>query len=113
MALEGIWTMEIYGPFGWENRGVFIFEGGRIMGGDNRQYSSGTYRQTGDTVEARITTHYYGPPRAVFGEVREQFATEFSGRMKDGEIDGYIRQPQRPQFDLQVRLTRRMDLPHA
>jgi hypothetical protein len=113
MPIEGIWTLEIYGPFGWENHGVYIVEGGRIMGGDNRQCSFGQCHQSGDVVEARITTHYYGPPRTQFGEAREQFATELTGRLKGSEIDGVIRRPDRPQFDLQVRMTRRMDLPVA
>ena len=111
MPLEGIWTMEIYGPFGWDNRGVYIFEGGRIMGGNNRQFTGGTYRLSGDAVEAEITMHYYGPPRTMFGEAREEFTAKLEGRLEGDEINGTIRRPDRPQFDLQVRLTRRMDLP--
>jgi hypothetical protein len=111
MSIEGVWTGEVYGPFGWDNRGVFIFDDGRIVGGDHRQYSSGTYSQTGNEVKARITVHYYGPPRPVFGEAREQFTTELEGRLEGQEINGTIRRPDRPQFDLQIRLTKRMDLP--
>ena len=33
MSIEGIWTGEVYGPFGWDNRGVFVLENGRIVGG--------------------------------------------------------------------------------
>ena len=63
MPIEGVWTGEVYGPFGWDNRGVFVFEHGRIIGGDHRQYCSGAYSQTGHDVKAEITFHYYGPPR--------------------------------------------------
>ncbi len=113
MSIEGVWTGEVYGPFGWDNRGVFIFDDGRIIGGDHRQYSSGTYSQTGHEVKARITVHYYGPPRPAFGEAREQFTTELEGSFEGQEINGIIRRPDRPQFDLQIRLTKRMDLPAA
>jgi hypothetical protein len=113
MPIEGIWTGEVYGPFGWDNRGVFIIEAGRIVGGDNRQYSSGTYRQSGNEVKARITVHYYGPPRAVFGELKEEITIELEGQISNHEIDGIIRRPDKPQFDLQIRLTKRMDLPQA
>jgi hypothetical protein len=113
MPIEGIWTGEVYGPFGWDNRGVFILEGGRIVGGDNRQYSSGTYRQSGNEVKARMTVHYYGPPRAVFGEAKEEITIELEGTVSNHEINGVIRRPDKPQFDLQIRLTKRMDLPEA
>jgi hypothetical protein len=113
MSLDGIWTGEVYGPFGWENRGVFLLENGRIVGGDNRQYSVGTYSESGDEVTAELKTHYYGPPRTVFGENREEFTTKIVGTRKNHEIDGTISRPDKPQFDLQMRLTKRLELPLA
>ncbi len=111
MSVDGIWTGEVYGPFGWENRGVFLLEKGRIVGGDNRQYTMGSYRVAGTEVTAELRVHYYGPPRTVFGEAKEEFTTVITGVWKNGEIDGTICRPDRPQFDLQIRLTKRMDLP--
>ncbi len=111
MSIDGIWTGEVYGPFGWENRGVFLLENGRIVGGDNRQYSIGTYRKSGNHVSAELKTHYYGPPRTVFGEAIEEFTTEIVGTLKDHVIDGTISRPDKRQFDLQIRLTMRLDLP--
>lgn len=111
MSIDGIWTGEVYGPFGWENRGVFLLENGRIVGGDNRQYTVGTYSLSGDAVKAVLKVHYYGPPRTVFGEAREEFTTEIVGTRKDHEIHGTISRADKPQFDLQIRLTKRLDLP--
>ena len=111
MSIEGIWTSEVYGPFGWENRGVFLVENGRIVGGDNRQYSIGTYSQDGDQLTAELLTHYYGPPRTVFGEADEEFTTVITGTRQGSEINGTISRADRPQFDLQMRLTKRMELP--
>ncbi len=113
MSIDGIWTSEVYGPFGWENGGIFVLEKGRIVGGDNRQYSIGTYSLSGDDVKAELLVHYYGPPRTVFGEAREQFTTEIVGTRNDREIHGTVRRADRPQFDLQMRLTKRLDLPLA
>lgn len=111
MSIEGIWTGEVYGPFGWDNRGVFIIENGRIIGGDNRQYSMGSYRQSGDKVEGNLVTHYYGPPRTVFGEASEEFNSEFSGVRNGNEINATLRRADKPMYDLQFRLTKRLDLP--
>ena len=110
MSIDGIWTGEIYGPFGWDNRGVFVLDKGRIVGGDDRQYTIGNYTLSGNDVKAQLLVHYYGPPGTVFGEAKEEFTSEIVGTWKDGEIDGTIRRPDRPQFDLQIRLTKRMDL---
>ncbi len=111
MSIDGIWTSEVYGPFGWDNRGMFLFEQGRIVGGDNRQYSVGRYSLSGDTMEAEIVVHYYGPPRTQFGEAKEEFITQIVGTRSADEIVGTVRRPDRPQFDLQIRLTKRMELP--
>lgn len=113
MAIEGIWTSEIYGPFGWDSRGIFLLENGRIVGGDGRHYSMGTYSLAGKDVQAELLVHYYGPPRTMFGEAKEEFTTQIVGTWKDQVIEGTIRRADRPQFDLQIRLTKRMDLPAA
>ncbi len=111
MSIEGIWTVEVYGPFGWDNRGIYILEKGRIVGGDNRQYSVGVYEVTGDQMKAELKVHYYGPPRTVFGEATEQFGAEIEGTWKDMEISGIVRRPDKPQYDLQIRMTKRLELP--
>ena len=47
MAVDGIWTGEIYSVFGWESSGVFVLEDGRVIGGDHRQYTMGTFELSG------------------------------------------------------------------
>ena len=111
MSVEGIWTGEVYGPYGWENRGIFVLEGGRIMGGDSRQYSVGRYDVSGNTMNAKMVVHYYGPPRTVFGEEQERFDIEIEGKIGDGMIDGQVIRPDKTQYTLAYRLTKRMDLP--
>ena len=108
---EGIWTGEIHGPYGWENSGVYVLEGGRIMGGNNRHYSTGRYRVSGGTYEAAVDVHYYGPPRTIFGESRDQFEIEVKGKLKDGVIDGQVARRDKTAFDVHFRMTKRMGLP--
>ena len=111
MPVEGVWTGELYGPFGWDNRGIFVLEKGRILGGDNRQCTAGQYSVSNDDFSADLNVHYYGPPRTVFGQSSEQFKSRLVGKIRDGTIEGKIGRPEHPEFDLQVRLTKRMDLP--
>ena len=111
MTIEGIWTAEAHGAFGWENRGIFIFEKGRTMGGDNRMYCSGPYRVSGKDIEADWVVQYFGPPRTVFGEAKEEITLKVTGTVEDDVIDASLRRPDRPGFDLRYRLTKRLDLP--
>lgn len=111
MTLNGIWTGEILGPYGWENTGVYVLEDGRILGGSNRHYSTGTYKLTGDKYTAGVLVHYYGPPRTIFGEKREQFEINVSGKHLEGVIDGQIVRTDKPQSVVEYRMTRRMDIP--
>ena len=111
MSVDGVWTGEVYGPYGWENSGVYVLENGRIVGGNNRHYSSGTYDVSGNTYKAEVFVHYYGPPRAIFGERREQFEINVTGELGEDVIDAQIlRRDSKPQFAVQYRMTRRMDL---
>ena len=113
MTIEGIWTGEIYSPYGWENSGVYVLERGLVLGGNNRHYSMGRYSVSGNTYKSEISVHYYGPPRAIFGDKQEQFEVEVKGEIQDGVIDARVVRPDRPDSDAHFRLTRRMDLPAA
>ncbi len=112
-SAEGIWTGELYGPYGWENSDVYVLENGRILGGNNPHYSAGTYRVSGQVYEASIVVHYYGPPRTIFGEDREQFEIEVTGEFKDDVINAQVVRPDRPHANVHYRMTRRMELPAA
>ena len=113
MSVEGIWTGEMYGPYGWENSGVYVLEDGRILGGNNRHYSMGSYSVSGDAYRAQVSVHYYGPPRAIFGEKMEQFSIEVTGKLGDGVIDAQVVRSDKPEFKMEYRMTKRMDLPAA
>ena len=86
-------------------------ERGTILGGNNRHYSIGSYSVSGTAYRARILVHYYGPPRAIFGERREEFSIEVSGEVGDGVIEAQLVRPDKPTFSVQYRLTKRMDVP--
>jgi hypothetical protein len=107
MSIDGLWTAETFGPFEWERAGVFVFENGRVAGGDDRQYAVGSYSLSDGHVKAEMLTRHYGPPRIVFGEAHDEFQVKITGLWDGDRIHGVIRRPDRPQFDLHIRLTRR------
>jgi len=111
MSLDGIWTGEIYGPYGWQNNGVYVLQNGLMTGGNNRHYSVGRYRFAENGFQAQVDVHYYGPPRTVFGQNRDDFEIEIKGELADGVIDAEITGSENPLLNVLCRLTRRMDLP--
>ena len=112
MSVDGVWTGEIYSPYGWENSGVYVLDQGRILRGNNRHYSTGMYSVSGSTYKAEIVVYYYGPPRVIFGEIEQQFEIVVTGELGDGVIDAEIvRRDSKPQFAVQYRMTRRLGLP--
>ena len=111
MSIDGVWTGEIYSPYGWENSGVYVLEHGIILGGNNRHYSTGKYSVSDSTYRAQIVVHYYGPPRAIFGEKKEEFKIEVVGEIRDGSINAEVIRSDKPNFSVQYHMTKRMDLP--
>ena len=111
MSAEGIWTGEILDPYGWENSGVYVLENGRILGGSSRHYSAGTYSVTGDTYKASVVVNYYGPPRTIFGENKQEFDIEVSGTIGESVIDARIVRSDKTGSPVKYRMTRRMDVP--
>lgn len=111
MAVDGIWTGEVLGPYGWENSGVYILEDGRIIGGSARHYSAGTYSVENGEYKAEVAVHYYGPPRAIFGEKKEQFEIRVKGKVLDDVIDGEIARTDKSKSYVGYRMTKRMDIP--
>ena len=110
MSIDGIWTNEIYGPYGWENSGVYTLENGRIIGGSSRHYSAGQFRFSDGKYEADVEVHYYGPPRTVFGRKREAFEISLRGNMTENVIEGKIENTGNNSTVL-FRMTKRMDIP--
>jgi hypothetical protein len=54
---------------------------------------------------------YYREPKTQFGEKSAEFCTEIEGVLGEDVIDGRVRRPDRRQFQLICRLTRKIDLP--
>lgn len=112
MSIEGIWTSQIYGLFGWENNGVLIFMNGRVMGGGNNHYAVGSYSESGNNIEISLDIQYHGIPKTVFGTAEDQMTVVLNGSEDDeGVIKGEVSRTDKRKLSLAFRLIRRVDLP--
>ena len=110
MSLDGIWTLEFYGAFGWESAGVLMLEQGRALGGGNNHYARGTYALENDTVLITVEVDYFGTPRTMFGERETIFTVAFHGTRHEARITGSVSRPDKSILPLQFRLSKKADL---
>lgn len=111
MTIDGVWTAEAHGVLGWNHAGIYVLENGRIRGGDNRMFCTGPYSMSGDTFESEWAVQFFGQPPTVFGESKEKITVRITGTRDNGVIDAVLQSPDRPEYQLRFRLTRRLDLP--
>ena len=109
--IEGVWTVEIYGPYGWENNGTYVLDQGRVLGGSERHYSAGHYQFIDNNYRAEIVVNYHGSPRTIFGANCEQFEIVVTGTLDTGVIEAQMDRKDRPGLSVRYRMTRRLELP--
>ena len=111
MSVDGIWTTELMGLFGWESVGVLLLENGRAIGGSNVHYSVGSYDTSSNNIHLTLDVEFHGPPRTIFGASDKNISIEFNGEIQDGVIEGSAYRTDNPEQDIVYRLTRRADIP--
>lgn len=109
--MDGIWTIEVYGEFGWQNAGVVMVDGPQVVAGNNDYYATGLNTGEGDQVRVDLTLIYYGSPRTLFAETRSHVKAKLVGERDGAVVNGTMQRPDRPGFTLHLRLTRRANLP--
>lgn len=110
-SIDGVWTTEFHGVFGWESTGFMMFKKGRVLGGGRNHYSKGTYSQSGKKVKIEVVLDYFGEPRTLFGEKLRAFSVVFKGTLKGKRILGTATRPGEKVVPLVCRLKFRAELP--
>jgi hypothetical protein len=89
--IDGIWRIEMQGPYGWEAIATAFIERGSYRGASTTHYTIGTYSVDGDTVKASaVMTTHGAPQRALFGRKDTSFAITYEGKLSGAdEIFGY------------------------
>jgi hypothetical protein len=112
MSVEALWSVEFFSNQEIFGSGVAVLETQRVLGGDSQYTYVGEYDVQNNSFNARITVrHYSGEPFSVFGN-REEFNLILSGapEQQTFEVNGYIEGE--PQNEINIRLTRRAELPN-
>jgi hypothetical protein len=109
MSVEGIWKIEMLGPYGWESMSTAFLENGRYLAGSQDHYARGSYEVNGSQLQAHATNYSYGDVRAMFGERSPQVALNFSGEVDGDKIVGQA-SDKSSKYSITFRATRLGDL---
>jgi len=111
MNLNGIWSCELGGAYGWEPIGTLFLKDGHIQGGGRNHYTLGTYKAKGDAAVFNIELNQFGKKRTLFGQKSEQ-ADVVVKAMRDGDkMIGEATLLGHSEYGIFVRFKRRADLP--
>ena len=111
MSLDGIWSSDIGGAYGWEPIGTVFLQGGRIKGGGRNHYSIGTYEEKTDgSIVFHIDINQFGKQRALFGQKSDQLSIVLTARLYGDKLIGEATMPGHSEYGIAVRFKRRGDL---
>ena len=88
--MEGIWKVEMWGPYGWSVVATALFREGEYLDASERHYSRGTYETDGDGVSIEATTHVHTGDEHLFGRVDKVFNTHIKGEVNGPTITGEL-----------------------
>lgn len=107
MSVEGVWTVEMLAPYGWEQVATAFLWNGRYLAASADHYSIGSYKEGDGTIEIEALTTQHGKIRTLFGSKKEHVDILMEGRIKKvDKIVGTARPSGGGKFDVNVRLTR-------
>lgn len=114
MSINGVWSSEIGGAYGWEAIGTAFLEDGRLIGGGRSHYSFGNYKEEADgCITFHIEFNQFGEKRALFGRQSDNLSIVVKARQDDDPklILGEATMPGHSEYGIAVRFKKRGQLP--
>ena len=109
MSVNGIWKVEMLGPYGWESMSTAFLEDGRYLASSQDHYAVGRYELTGNQVKVTAVTHSHGQTRTMFGAREPLMELSFDGTLSGDQISGQA-EDKKEKYSITIRATRLADL---
>jgi len=107
MSCEGVWSVEIKGPYGWERIATAFMKDGKYLGASASHYSVGRYKEDGDNLEISITTTQHANVRTVFGtKSADRLQITYQCEIKKNKIIGTGKAKGIKKYEILVRFAR-------
>jgi hypothetical protein len=107
MSCEGVWVVEMKGPYGWERIAIAFLRNGEYLGAGPNHYAVGSYKEDGDNLEMSVAVTQIGQLRTIFGK-------KFAGKLQltskckveQNKITGTSKAKGIKNLDVMIRLAR-------
>lgn len=109
MKVDGVWKVEMLGPYGWERVSTGFLDAGSYRAASKDHFAQGTYRLDGDHLRIEADMAIHGELRSLFGRRDDHFRLRIEADA-DGERIAGRAEDQDGQFSIHVRYTRLADL---
>ena len=107
MSFEGVWRVEMLGPYGWETVSTAFLLDGQYFGASADHRSVGRYEVDGDKLMVRARITQSGKVRTIFGETKQQVELRVDAKQKkSGKIVGLAYPAENRDYEVRVRMTR-------
>ena len=112
MNIEGIWKVEIQGPYSKEPFSIAFLENGRYLSGGPDRYSIGSYEENNGVFKAKVVINQYGRVRTMFGDKKERVKVRMEGNIRKKGDKLFISGTARPskgkdkRFEVGIHFTR-------
>jgi hypothetical protein len=113
MSLDGIWSVEIGGIYGWERMSTAFFEKGRYLSGGPVMFSQGTYVVDGKKIKIKMKITQHGKKRIAYGEKLKHFSLVITAKRDGKKIKGeaHRKGDESHAFKYPVRFSKLADIP--
>ena len=109
MSVNGIWKVEMLGPYGWESVSTAFLEDGRYLGSSQDHYAVGSYVLTGNKLKITTSSHSHGQVRTMFGARNPEMELSFEGEVNGDQVNGQA-EDKKEKYSITFRATRLADL---
>jgi hypothetical protein len=110
MKFDGVWKIEILGPYGWEAVSTAFLEKGRYLAASQDHYTIGKYEVSGDSIKVEAVMHPHSKPQHPTGSGAAPRKFGCEGQISGAHISGQI-DDSAAQQTMTARGTRLDDLP--
>lgn len=107
MSCEGIWSVDLKGPYGWEKISTALMENGKYFGASTNHYSVGYYKEEGDKLEMSLTIRQYANLRTILGvKSADPLQVTYQCKATKNKITGTGTAKGIKKYKIQIRLTK-------
>lgn len=108
--MDGLWIVEFASSLGLFGRGVMVFNGERILGGDVGYYYSGQCTFVENRIKAQVDViRFDANSVSIFGDI-ESFKLVFEGTITGTDFQARATSESFPNISMEVKGSKREDL---